>query len=113
MTFDPPIINDEMRAAGRAVLDRMATDEDYAARLVEDPAPLLREAGIPENVVPALAAGIIDNAEVSGFSFSFGGGHLAPGTEVQTIGTSGTSVIAQATYAQTISGSYGRSFWYG
>jgi len=112
MTYEPPIINDEMRAAGRAVLDRMTTDADYAARLVEDPAPLLREAGIPDDVVPALAAGIIDNAEVSGFSFSFGGAHLAPGTEAQT-GGSGTSVIAQATYAQTVSGSYGRTFWYG
>ena len=116
MAGDDTIITDDIRAAGRAVLDRMATDTEYATRLVEDPVPLLVEAGIPEGVMPALAAGILDNAEVNGFGFVAAGGPHAPtvdaGTQVQTIG-SGTSVIKQTNpTAFGNTDAFGRNYWY-
>jgi hypothetical protein len=116
MADDSTIITDDIRAAGRAVLQRMDADPDYAARLVDDPVPLLLEAGIPEGVMPALAAGILDNAEVSGFRFV--GPDVSPHANPTTVGAgtgqSPSTIIVKngnpTVFTDTTS--YGRSFWY-
>ena len=69
MSDEDVVISEEVRAAGRGVLERLDSDASYRERFASDPAGVLQEAGIPEAVMPALAtAAISDGDEVEGFA---------------------------------------------
>jgi len=104
-------INDDVRAAGRGVLDRLQSDAAYRERFATDPRAVLEEAGVPEEVMPVLAAAAESGSEVEGFAVKGSAtvfcklaiGHVAGGC---------TEGCGTTTQCVTDGENCARNFWY-